>query len=69
MESLHLMIEGMTCSHCVRAVEGRLRATDGVTVQNVVIGAADLAYDPSVLSEDDIAELIADEGYTAFKSN
>lgn len=56
----------MTCQHCVRAVDGRLRATPGVEVQQVHIGSADLQYDPAALSIDDISELIADEGYTAF---
>jgi len=67
MESLHLTIEGMTCSHCVRAVEGRLRKTPGVEVQGVQIGSADMRYDPARTNVDDIAEAIADEGYTAYK--
>ena len=67
MEPLHLTIEGMTCEHCVRAVEGRLRRTDGVSVERVTVGAADVQFDPGKLSVDDIAEAIADEGYTAFK--
>jgi copper chaperone len=67
MESLHLTIEGMTCQHCVRAVDGRLRRTPGVEVANVVIGSADLRYDPATTNVDEIAEVIADEGYTAFK--
>jgi copper chaperone len=67
MEPLHLTIEGMTCEHCVRAVDGRLRRTEGVDVEKVAIGSADLRYDPSKTSLDDIAEAIADEGYTAFR--
>jgi copper chaperone len=66
MDALHLTIEGMTCEHCVRAVDGRLRRTPGVQVERVSIGAADLHFDPARLSVDDISELIADEGYTAF---
>jgi copper chaperone len=66
MESLHLTIEGMTCEHCVRAVDGRLRRTPGVQVERVVIGAADLRFDPVKTSVDEISEVIADEGYTAF---
>ncbi|MEP6618546.1 MAG: heavy-metal-associated domain-containing protein [bacterium] len=64
METLHLTIEGMTCQHCVRAVDGRLRSTPGIEVQQVSIGSADIRLDPAKLSVDDIAELIADEGYT-----
>jgi copper chaperone len=64
METVHLNIEGMTCEHCVRAVDGRLRKTPGVQVEKVVVGAVDLHYDKSRISLDDISELIADEGYT-----
>lgn len=67
MESLRLTIEGMTCQHCVRAVEGRLRRTPGVEVSRVSIGSADVRYDPAATNVDEIAEVIADEGYTAFK--
>ena len=66
MESLHLTVEGMTCDHCVRAVDGRLRKTPGVEVERVAVGAVDLRFDPASTSVDEIAEAIADEGYTAF---
>ena len=66
MKPVHLTIEGMTCEHCVRAVEGRLRKTAGVEVQRVTVGAADVRYDPSRTNLDAITEAIADEGYTAF---
>ena len=68
MEKAHLTIEGMTCQHCVRAVETRLRNTAGVTVERVEIGSADLEYDPATTTVDDLAEAIADEGYRAFES-
>jgi copper chaperone len=67
MESLHLTIEGMTCSHCVRAVEGRLKQTPGVEVQTVNVGSAELRYDPARTNVEQIADAIADEGYTAFE--
>jgi copper chaperone len=64
MEAVHLNIEGMTCEHCVRAIDGRLRRTPGVHVDKVVVGAVDLHYDRSKISLDEISELISDEGYT-----
>jgi len=67
MELLHLTIEGMTCQHCVRAVDGRLRRTPGVEVAQVAIGSADVRYDPAATNVDEITEVIADEGYTAYK--
>jgi copper chaperone len=66
MEPLHLTIEGMTCEHCVRSVDQRLRKTAGVEVESVEIGSAHLRYDPKSTSADDLSEIIADEGYTAF---
>ena len=67
MEPLHLGIDGMTCQHCVRAVDERLRKTPGVEVTRVTIGSAELRYDPARTNADEIAAAIADEGYTAFR--
>ena len=64
MEAAHLNIEGMTCEHCVRAIDNRLRRTPGVQVDRVVVGAVDLHYDESKISLNEISELISDEGYT-----
>ena len=64
MDAAHLNIEGMTCEHCVRAIDGRLRRTPGVQVDKVVVGAVDLHYDKARISLDEISELISDEGYT-----
>ena len=66
MEPVHLTIEGMTCAHCVRAVDGRLRRTAGVEVERVDVGSADIRIDPARITVDEIADAIADEGYTAF---
>lgn len=64
MEAVHLNIEGMTCEHCVRAIDGRLRKTPGVEVEKVVVGAVDIRYDPARISMEEISEVISDEGYT-----
>ena len=66
MEQLHLTIEGMSCEHCVRAVKNRLTATPGVTVDEVAIGSARVRFDPAKTNVEEIEEVIADEGYTAF---
>ena len=64
----HVRVDGMTCQHCVRAVDQRLRKTPGVEVTGVTIGSADVQFDPSRTSVDEISEAIADEGYTAFRA-
>ncbi len=68
MERVELTIEGMTCEHCVRAVRQRLQQTDGVEVEQVAVGAATIRMDSSRVSMEGIEDAIADEGYTAYRS-
>jgi copper chaperone CopZ len=63
-----LTIEGMTCEHCVRAVKGALEKMPAVEVETVEIGSATVRYDPDRVDEEQMADAIADEGYTAYKS-
>jgi copper chaperone len=63
-----LGIDGMSCGHCVASVKKALAALDGVTVENVAIGSATVAYDPSVVSPEKIADAISDAGYTAVRT-
>jgi copper chaperone len=69
MEQLNLTIEGMTCEHCVHAVNKRLSTMAGVKVEEVLIGSARIRHDPAVASLEQIEDAIADEGYTAEKRN
>ncbi|HET9424139.1 MAG TPA: cation transporter [Gemmatimonadaceae bacterium] len=64
MRDLHIEIVGMTCEHCVRAVQNRLSSTAGVTVSGVKVGSADISLDESKTSLADVEEAISDEGYT-----
>jgi copper chaperone CopZ len=65
MEHLSLKIEGMSCGHCVARVEKALKKLDGVTVNRVDIGSADIFYDPARTSLGPIREALDDAGYTA----
>lgn len=63
MQSLTLKIDGMSCGHCVMTVQKALRALDGVQVDQVLVGSAQLQYDPATRQVDDILEAIRDEGF------
>lgn len=63
METLTLTIKGMSCGHCVARVTKTLGAVDGLEVDAVRIGAAELRYDPERRSVDDILEAVRDAGY------
>jgi copper chaperone len=63
MQTLNLTISGMSCGHCVSRVMKTLSAIDGLEVDAVRIGAAELRYDPERRSVDDILEAVRDAGY------
>ena len=64
MDRVKLTITGMSCGHCVSAVDKALKRMDGVQVEQVAIGSATVSYDPATTSTDKIAKVIEDEGYT-----
>jgi copper chaperone len=66
MDRVELTIEGMTCEHCVRAVESRLSRTPGVEVERVEVGSAVIRLDSGATSVEAVEDAIADEGYTAY---
>lgn len=59
-----LTIDGMTCQHCVRAVQDALEGVDGVTVESVQIGEARVEVDETRATTDGIAAALKEEGYT-----
>ena len=65
MSRLELEIEGMSCGHCVAAVSEALGELDGVNVEAVRIGSAEVDYSPEVVSPEQIVLAIEDAGYSA----
>ena len=55
-------IEGMSCGHCVMAVEKELNKLD-IKNKKVEIGSAKIEFDPDKVSEEDIKNSITDAGY------
>ena len=64
-KNLRLVIDGMTCGHCVNAVSGALTQLPSVKVQDVTIGSANVAFDPDRVSVAKILDVVNDEGYVA----
>jgi copper chaperone len=65
VRSVELSISGMSCGHCVARVTKALTALEGLEVENVRIGAAELRFDPTRRSIADILEAVRDAGYEA----
>lgn len=62
MKEKKLNIEGMNCHHCVMAVENELKEL-GIDLLDVKIGTADIKYDETKISDDDIAKAIDEAGF------
>ena len=63
MKEFSMKIEGMTCGHCVRAVQTALNEVTGVKVRDVAIGSISGEYDPGTTSPGQVAEAIRKAGY------
>lgn len=65
MENVTLQVEGMSCGHCVKAVETAVTALAGV--KDVVVTLADakvdVAFDAGQVSVEQIKAAIDDQGY------
>jgi copper chaperone CopZ len=67
MKNETLKIEGMSCGHCVRAVTEALREIDGVEVQRVEIGTADIAY-PETVTHERVVAALEEAGYEVIEN-
>ncbi|KAH8919771.1 heavy metal translocatin [Atractiella rhizophila] len=64
VQTIHVLLEGMTCSSCVSAISLSLDH-HGILSQSVTLSPplAKVTYDPNILSSTQIVELIEDAGY------
>jgi copper chaperone CopZ len=65
MRDLTLIIEGMSCGHCLHAVNKALAAVPGVEIGSVRIGRADVRYEESVVQPGLIVNAVDGAGYRA----
>ncbi|MEH7302733.1 copper chaperone CopZ [Neobacillus drentensis] len=65
MEQVTLNVSGMSCGHCVKAVEGSVGGLQGVKKVAVQLdkGQVDVEFDSSVVTLSTIKETIDDQGY------
>jgi copper chaperone CopZ len=65
MRQATLHIEGMSCGHCVNALNRALSAVPGVRVDAIRIGRADVTYDESTTGPSQLEAAVVDAGYRA----
>jgi copper chaperone CopZ len=65
MRDLTLHIEGMSCSHCLNAVNRALTGLSGVEIRSLQIGRADVRYDERAVEPSSIEAAVTGAGYPA----
>lgn len=65
MEKVTLLVQGMSCGHCVKAVEGSVSKLNGVSNVDVHLesGTVDVEYNADAVTLETIKETIDDQGY------
>ncbi|WRP04574.1 copper chaperone CopZ [Rossellomorea aquimaris] len=65
MQKESLTVEGMSCGHCVKAIEGSVAKLAGVKSVRVSLEGkkVEVEFDDSQVKLDDIKETIDDQGY------
>ncbi|WP_121613563.1 copper chaperone CopZ [Mesobacillus foraminis] len=65
MENVTLNVNGMSCGHCVKAIEGSVGELKGVEKVSVDLENAKVAiqFDADAVSLEKIKETIDDQGY------
>jgi len=65
VEHLTLHIEGMSCGHCLHAVNRALSAVPGVEIESVQMGRAQVRYDERTTSPAALEAAVSEAGYRA----
>ena len=60
-----LSIEGMHCDACVRRVTNALNGVEGVRVESVEVGSANVAFDGATIAPEQIVAAVNRIGFTA----
>lgn len=65
METITLTVKGMSCNHCVKAIEGSVGQLSGVEKVTVDLPSSkvEVSFDNTKVSINEIKETIDDQGY------
>ena len=65
MEKIVFHVEGMSCSHCVRSIEGALNELEGVCHSKVDLTnkTVEVMFEATKVKVDKLTEAIEDTGY------
>ena len=64
-QDLKLTIDGMHCGACVRRVTAALQKVEGVEVEKVDVGSAQVKFDADKASKEEVVDAVNGIGFTA----
>ncbi len=62
IQTIH--IGGMTCGHCVMSIKKELSKLDGLTINAVKLGSAEVTVDESKVTDRTLQAAVEEAGYT-----
>ncbi|MBD2847850.1 heavy-metal-associated domain-containing protein [Paenibacillus sp. IB182496] len=63
MQQATLNVKGMSCNHCVQAVEGAVRELGAEGKVHLAAGTATVTYDETKVTREQLAAAIEEQGY------
>lgn len=63
MSNVTLNVKGMSCGHCVKAVEGALESVGAKGNVDLAAGKVSIEYDEQKVTVDQLKQAIEDQGY------
>ena len=63
MSQITLNVEGMSCNHCVKAIEGALKEAGMSGKVDLSAGNVTVEYDESKATVEQVKEVIEEQGY------
>ncbi|AOZ92507.1 copper ion binding protein [Paenibacillus crassostreae] len=63
MKQVTLNVEGMSCNHCLNAVEGAVKSVGATGKVDLSLKKVDIEFDENKVSLDHIKKAIVDQGY------
>ena len=69
MRTMTLTISGMSCGHCLNAVNKALGSLPGAVVRGVQMGRAEVAYDAGLIDSAQVVAAVEAAGYEVVGSS
>jgi len=63
MKNVTLQVEGMSCQHCVRSIQGALRGIGTEAKVNLTENTVEVAFDENAVAIEQIKSVIEEQGY------